>query len=120
MEDQLCAVQLAQLATTHRDKTGEGRPTSLGGRPTIFPGRPTGSKGSGGRPATLGGRLASSKGSSGRPAHLVVSQLNVVSKEKKWSPTLVHLPNNENRVHAKNEPRRMQNEGGLPGHNVPL
>ncbi|GMQ02253.1 hypothetical protein CsSME_00048570 [Camellia sinensis var. sinensis] len=115
MGDPLCAFQLAQLATTHRDKTEGGRPTSSGGWPTTFPGRPTSSKGSGGQPATLGGWPASSKGSSSRPAHLVVSQLNA-----SYLPPLYHLPNNENKAHAKNEPRRMQDEGGLPGHSVPL
>ncbi|GMP56016.1 hypothetical protein CsSME_00020642 [Camellia sinensis var. sinensis] len=120
MEDPFCALQLAQLATTHRDKTVGGRPTSSSGRPTTSPGRLISSKGSGGRPATLGGQPASSKGSSGQPAHLVVSQLNWSPRRKGRLPPLYHLPNNENKVHAKNEPRRMQNEGGLPGHSVPL
>lgn len=31
--------------------------------------------------------------------------------EKCGLPPLYHPPNNKNKVHAKNEPRRMQNEG---------
>ncbi|GMP59894.1 hypothetical protein CsSME_00022980 [Camellia sinensis var. sinensis] len=115
MEDPFCAFQLAQLATTHRDKTEGGRPTNSGGQPTTSPGRPTSSKGSGGR-----GWPANSKGSGGRPAHLVVSQLNWSLRRKGGLLPLYHLPNNENRLHAKNEPRRIQNEGGPPGHSVPL
>ncbi|GMP24385.1 hypothetical protein CsSME_00001666 [Camellia sinensis var. sinensis] len=107
MKDPFCAFQLAQLATTHRDKTEGGRPTNSGGRPTTLPGRPTSSKGLGGRPTTLGGRPASSKGSGGRPAHLVVSQLNWSPMRKGGLLPLYHLPNNENKVHAKNEPRRI-------------
>ncbi|GMQ07722.1 hypothetical protein CsSME_00051806 [Camellia sinensis var. sinensis] len=120
MEDPFCAFQLAQMATTHRDRTEGGRPTSEGGRPTTPPGRPTSSKGSGGRPATLGGRPASSKRSGGQPAHLVVSQLNWSPRRKGGLPPLYHLPNKENKVHAKNEPRRMQSEGGHLGHSVPV
>ncbi|GMQ02252.1 hypothetical protein CsSME_00048569 [Camellia sinensis var. sinensis] len=111
MVDPLCAFQLAQLATTHRDKTEGGRLTSSGGWPTTFPGRPTSSKGSGGRPTTLGGWPTSSKGSGGRPAYLVVFQLNWSPRRKGSLPPLYHLPNNENKVHAKNKPKRMQDEG---------
>ncbi|GMP29386.1 hypothetical protein CsSME_00004515 [Camellia sinensis var. sinensis] len=112
MEDPFCAFQLVQLATTHRDITEGGRPTSSSGRPTTCPGRPTRVKRF--KSQKLVGSLL------GWSPHSMQASDMWSPRRKGGLPPLYHLPNNENRVHAKNEPRRMQNEGGLPGHSVPL
>ena len=116
---------------TETELMGVGTPVQVVNRPLALVGRP-GSKGSSGRqpPRVVGSLLGWSPHEMQTSGMVGDQQMwlkdhgdqlldkKIGWREKRWSPRrkgglppLYHLPNNENKVHAKNEPRRMQSEG---------